>query len=425
MSSLGCGKCSYSARGCTRCRDPQVQARKKQRIDHEASLAGTLVPTAGVPTKTATVAGLVPIGTGSQPRRPAPSKKRKTGHVLKDENGATGRQRSTARAPRARRVAEHPFSTPKRSRHLPNVAGRSNSQHGFPLDDDEGGVLVPVVCEDAGVLVPVICEITGGKAAADFAFGATPKRHLPLGTSIVGIFRSVSPNKPKRRRVNASKGLTRKAGMGKPSGTSAGGGKRRKTDSSQQNCSGAQLPGGPLSPDPLSGISNQRTWGGSPSQAIREAGALPGREGPAPALASSDLGLPSTQGAAPHVGSPPSVGQKNAEFLTKLEERIKHRALLKHSGKAQASLAEALSPGGKKSGGKRLAFMEVEPQPDPRVALWEPPQSPFGLLEEQLFQDPWRLLVACLLLNKTSAVQVGFLPSSNGSFHSLEISSAS
>ena len=43
---------------------------------------------------------------------------------------------------------------------------------------------------------------------------------------------------------------------------------------------------------------------------------------------------------------------------------------------------------------------------DPRVAVWEPPQSPFGLIEEELYDDPWRLLLACLLLNKTSGRQV-------------------
>ena len=44
---------------------------------------------------------------------------------------------------------------------------------------------------------------------------------------------------------------------------------------------------------------------------------------------------------------------------------------------------------------------------DPRVSLWEPPQSPFGLIEEQLFGNPWKLLIACILLNKTNVVQVG------------------
>jgi len=45
-------------------------------------------------------------------------------------------------------------------------------------------------------------------------------------------------------------------------------------------------------------------------------------------------------------------------------------------------------------------------QTNPRVALWEPPVSPYGLLEEELFNDPWKLLVACMLLNKTTATQV-------------------
>ena len=44
---------------------------------------------------------------------------------------------------------------------------------------------------------------------------------------------------------------------------------------------------------------------------------------------------------------------------------------------------------------------------DPRVSLWEPPQSTFGLIEEQLFWNPWKLLIACILLNKTNVVQVG------------------
>jgi methyl-CpG-binding domain protein 4 len=38
--------------------------------------------------------------------------------------------------------------------------------------------------------------------------------------------------------------------------------------------------------------------------------------------------------------------------------------------------------------------------------MWEPPASPFGLIEEQLFTNPWKLLVACLLLNKTTAQAV-------------------
>lgn len=44
---------------------------------------------------------------------------------------------------------------------------------------------------------------------------------------------------------------------------------------------------------------------------------------------------------------------------------------------------------------------------DPRQAVWHPPVSPYGLLEEVLYQDPWKLLVACMLLNVTSGLQVG------------------
>jgi methyl-CpG-binding domain protein 4 len=37
---------------------------------------------------------------------------------------------------------------------------------------------------------------------------------------------------------------------------------------------------------------------------------------------------------------------------------------------------------------------------------WAPPRSPFGLLEEILFEDEWKLLTACMLLNCTTRLQV-------------------
>jgi hypothetical protein len=43
--------------------------------------------------------------------------------------------------------------------------------------------------------------------------------------------------------------------------------------------------------------------------------------------------------------------------------------------------------------------------PDPRLCLWEPPASPYGLIEEELYHNPWKLLLACMLLNKTSGKQ--------------------
>lgn len=49
------------------------------------------------------------------------------------------------------------------------------------------------------------------------------------------------------------------------------------------------------------------------------------------------------------------------------------------------------------------------PGVNPREAVpgWQAPASPFGLLEEELWQSPWKLLLGCMLLNKTSGKQVG------------------
>ena len=43
---------------------------------------------------------------------------------------------------------------------------------------------------------------------------------------------------------------------------------------------------------------------------------------------------------------------------------------------------------------------------DMRIAIWEPPPSQHYLIEEMLYNDPWRLLTACMLLNKTAGSQV-------------------
>ena len=65
----------------------------------------------------------------------------------------------------------------------------------------------------------------------------------------------------------------------------------------------------------------------------------------------------------------------------------------------------------------RLAGLPLSPMQSPsessssvhknmRIALWEPPASPFFLIEEVLYNDPWKLLVACMLLNKTTGKAV-------------------
>lgn len=49
----------------------------------------------------------------------------------------------------------------------------------------------------------------------------------------------------------------------------------------------------------------------------------------------------------------------------------------------------------------------VAPSPPRRKALrkWTPPRSPFNLVQEILFHDPWKLLIATIFLNKTSGKQ--------------------
>uniref|UniRef100_A0A3B4AKD1 Methyl-CpG-binding domain protein 4 n=1 Tax=Periophthalmus magnuspinnatus TaxID=409849 RepID=A0A3B4AKD1_9GOBI len=44
------------------------------------------------------------------------------------------------------------------------------------------------------------------------------------------------------------------------------------------------------------------------------------------------------------------------------------------------------------------------PSPPKRKVFkkWTPPRSPFNLVQETLFHDPWKLLVATIFLNKTS-----------------------
>ena len=37
---------------------------------------------------------------------------------------------------------------------------------------------------------------------------------------------------------------------------------------------------------------------------------------------------------------------------------------------------------------------------------WKPPQSPIGMLQEDLWPNTWKILVACILHNQTSRKQV-------------------
>lgn len=53
---------------------------------------------------------------------------------------------------------------------------------------------------------------------------------------------------------------------------------------------------------------------------------------------------------------------------------------------------------------RRAPRLHTGPGPPRRKAFrkWTPPRSPYNLVQETLFHDPWRLLVATIFLNKTS-----------------------
>ncbi|XP_075618650.1 methyl-CpG-binding domain protein 4 isoform X2 [Balearica regulorum gibbericeps] len=54
--------------------------------------------------------------------------------------------------------------------------------------------------------------------------------------------------------------------------------------------------------------------------------------------------------------------------------------------------------------GKETDRGDSAPSPPRRKAFrkWTPPRSPFNLIQETLFHDPWKLLIATIFLNKTS-----------------------
>ena len=41
-----------------------------------------------------------------------------------------------------------------------------------------------------------------------------------------------------------------------------------------------------------------------------------------------------------------------------------------------------------------------------KIKRWSPPKSPIGMLQEDMWPDPWRILVVCMLHNQTSRKQV-------------------
>lgn len=51
-------------------------------------------------------------------------------------------------------------------------------------------------------------------------------------------------------------------------------------------------------------------------------------------------------------------------------------------------------------------FVALSPPRRKAFKKWTPPRSPFNLVQETLFHDPWKLLIATIFLNRTSGLWV-------------------
>uniref|UniRef100_A0A3P9NYV6 Methyl-CpG-binding domain protein 4 n=1 Tax=Poecilia reticulata TaxID=8081 RepID=A0A3P9NYV6_POERE len=58
---------------------------------------------------------------------------------------------------------------------------------------------------------------------------------------------------------------------------------------------------------------------------------------------------------------------------------------------------------------KTSPYFRLSPPRRKSLRKWTPPRSPFNLIQETLFHDPWKLLVATIFLNKTRKMAIPVL----------------
>eukprot|EP00884_Botryococcus_braunii_P023235 jgi/Botrbrau1/9596/Bobra.106_2s0018.1 len=392
MSSFGCSKCRFSVQGCARCRDPRYQPRKKQRT-------GSGVPLVEKTTAKAVVGGSRPEdrseglhlhtkGLGNEIRQ----KKRKSQpNVLKPQKHIGSRANLLNNVAKFAGGSEQKgvgtlTSTPLRSKHF---GGESTNGSGIAVKSADMG---------DGV-------------------GASRKRRLQPRTTIVGIFQGASPvAKRGKGRTTAGASAPRKSAAtirkkprvqgfvtvpveveptepterpsSLPLPEAATNRMKQRVQSFvtvpvevEPRDSPSALNLGFSSPQILSSsnvakrMSNNRSTAGGGNHPVKARSAAKAQTGK---QKGGTQGLPpsTVSGHGAPVAPTPAASPPQGEFLEKLKERMESRAASKREGASGSSLAEGLS--------------------HPHMACWK----------SSLYEDPWRLLVACLLLNKTSAGQV-------------------
>ncbi|KAG5279467.1 hypothetical protein AALO_G00078100 [Alosa alosa] len=109
-----------------------------------------------------------------------------------------------------------------------------------------------------------------------------------------------------------------------------------------------------------------------------------------------------------HKESEQSISKGQTDEPTEGEERLQVPSQIAGESKCHSPIRSSKTSlaGGKRTrspyfSGKSLRAC-LSPPKRKAFKKWTPPRSPFNLVQETLFHDPWKLLVATIFLNKTS-----------------------
>ncbi|XP_040214796.1 methyl-CpG-binding domain protein 4 [Rana temporaria] len=113
--------------------------------------------------------------------------------------------------------------------------------------------------------------------------------------------------------------------------------------------------------------------------------------------------MPVTEDAEDRTSTLPPEQQTEAE-INQMASNTSNDNLLTSSGKSKDSITRSQVEKRKTSHYFSKKATRDAPEPPRRKAFskWTPPRSPFNLVQETLFHDPWKLLIATIFLNKTS-----------------------
>ena len=105
----------------------------------------------------------------------------------------------------------------------------------------------------------------------------------------------------------------------------------------------------------------------------------------------------------PRSATPPRCALLEAHGPRHLCEHLCYFNFYEPARRRAAAQTPPASPG---ASSRFFGAEPAAPPASPAAGPWRPPRSPFGLLEELLWDRPWALLLSCILLNQTTRRQV-------------------